>query len=248
MRFLNLFRLRKSQNRFPGDTEGDGSDPGSERKTEKESSERRRRENESRPPDDDCCSICFGNFTVPCRAPCGHWYCGDCILQYWNHGAALKPCKCPMCSQPITRLIPEASFDHCQDVEVLQNVRKYNRVFVGGTYGLILKVLESPFLIKRIIRELMDPDAANNHLFKVRLFAVKFVPQFDKSKVEQIKEILLGALYSVCHFDFLPTGRMDAINFFDNFAIGVVLILYMIGLYRRWRRLRLVRQLAIAQP
>ncbi|KAG5525860.1 hypothetical protein RHGRI_032225 [Rhododendron griersonianum] len=156
---------------------------------------------------------------------------GDCILQYWNHGAALKPCKCPMCSQPITRLIPEASFDHCQNVEVLQNVQKYNRIFVGGTYGLILKVLESPFLIKRIIREMMDPDAANNHLFKVRLFA-----------------ILLGALYSVCHFDFLPTGRMDAINFFDNFAIGVVLILYMIGLYRRWRRLRLVRQLAIAQP
>ncbi|KAG5525859.1 hypothetical protein RHGRI_032225 [Rhododendron griersonianum] len=183
---------------------------------------------------------------------------GDCILQYWNHGAALKPCKCPMCSQPITRLIPEASFDHCQNVEVLQNVQKYNRIFVGGTYGLILKVLESPFLIKRIIREMMDPDAANNHLFKVRLFAVKlnrlkrfhfpFPRGTEIQSWHKMLLILLGALYSVCHFDFLPTGRMDAINFFDNFAIGVVLILYMIGLYRRWRRLRLVRQLAIAQP
>lgn len=69
---------------------------------------------------------------------------GDCILQYWNHGAALKPCKCPMCSQPITRLIPEASFDHCQNVEVLQNVQKYNRIFVGGTYGLILVCIGYP--------------------------------------------------------------------------------------------------------
>lgn len=28
------------------------------------------------PPVDDCCPICFGDFTVPCKADCGHWYCG----------------------------------------------------------------------------------------------------------------------------------------------------------------------------
>lgn len=37
---------------------------------------------------------------------------------------------------------------------------------------------------------MMDPDAANNHLFKVRLFAVKFVLQFNKFKVEQIKLVI----------------------------------------------------------
>lgn len=30
-----------------------------------------------KPPADDVCPICFGNFEVPCRAPCGHWYCGE---------------------------------------------------------------------------------------------------------------------------------------------------------------------------
>lgn len=29
-----------------------------------------------KPPTDDCCPICFNNFVVPCRGPCGHWYCG----------------------------------------------------------------------------------------------------------------------------------------------------------------------------
>ncbi|KAH7833963.1 hypothetical protein Vadar_011467 [Vaccinium darrowii] len=246
MRFSNPFRFRKKRNGIPSsdeeETEEEGSDSGRERsevsernteveEEEEECSERKKRwNNESSPPDDDCCSICFGDFTIPCRAPCGHWFCADCILQYWNHGAALQPCKCPMCSQLITRLIPEASFDRCQDIEVLQNVRKYNRFFVGGTYGFILKVLESPFLIKRIFCEMMDPDAANDHFFKLRLFA-----------------IFLGGLYSLFHFDFLPTGPKDAVNFFDNFAIGLALILYMIGLYRRWRRSRLVRQLAVAQ-
>lgn len=34
------------------------------------------RRNTDNPPTDDCCPICFGGFVVPCKAPCGHWYCG----------------------------------------------------------------------------------------------------------------------------------------------------------------------------
>lgn len=32
------------------------------------------------PPTDDVCPICFCDFDVPCRAPCGHWYCGEIFL------------------------------------------------------------------------------------------------------------------------------------------------------------------------
>lgn len=35
-----------------------------------------------KPPTDDVCPICFGNFDVPCRAPCGHWYCGEIFLSW----------------------------------------------------------------------------------------------------------------------------------------------------------------------
>lgn len=62
-------------------------------------------------------------------------------MQYWNYGAALQPCNCPMCSRKITDLTPEASLYSQQDaevIEVLKKVRKYNRLFVGGTYGLML--------------------------------------------------------------------------------------------------------------
>ncbi|THG16716.1 hypothetical protein TEA_021785 [Camellia sinensis var. sinensis] len=104
------------------------------------------------------------------------------ILQYWNHGEALQPCKCPMCSRKITWLIPEASLDHCQDVEVLERVWQYNRLFVGGTYGLIL------------------------------------------------------------------VGRLDAIDVFDYFAIALIFILYIVGLYCRRQRLQHVRQLAADHP
>lgn len=66
---------------------------------------------------------------------------GSCILQYWNFSAALQPCKCPMCSQRITRLIPEASLYHRHQAEitkVLRSVRDYNRLFVGGISGFML--------------------------------------------------------------------------------------------------------------
>lgn len=62
-------------------------------------------------------------------------------MQYWNYGAALQPCNCPMCSRKLTDLTPEASLYSQQDaevIEVLKKVRKYNRLFIGGTYGLML--------------------------------------------------------------------------------------------------------------
>ncbi|KAL3382353.1 hypothetical protein AABB24_002084, partial [Solanum stoloniferum] len=127
-----------------------------------------------KPPTDDCCPICFGNFVVPCQGPCGHWYCGGCILQYWNYGAALQPCNCPMCSRKLTDLTPEASLYSQQDaevIEVLKKVRKYNRLFIGGTYGLMLKVLGLPFYMKRVFNEMMNPDRPGAHLNKLRIFA-----------------------------------------------------------------------------
>ncbi|XP_071698177.1 uncharacterized protein [Rutidosis leptorrhynchoides] len=96
------------------------------------------------PPADDCCPICFGSFSAPCRGPCGHWYCGGCIMEYWNHVAAFHPCKCPMCSRPISKLTPESTLSYQQDPgirEVLRNVKQYNCLFAGGACGFIMVFL-----------------------------------------------------------------------------------------------------------
>lgn len=185
-----------------------------------------------KPPTDDCCPICFGNFVIPCRGPCGHWYCGGCILQYWNYGAALQPCNCPMCSRKLTDLTPEASLYSQQDaevIEVLKKVRKYNRLFVGGTYGLMLKVLGLPFYMKRVFNEMMNPDRPGAHLNKLRIFAM-----------------FIGLLYTLSPFDFLRIGRQNVIDVFDYSAIALSSVLYLVGLYLRRRRFRHVREMAEA--
>lgn len=33
-------------------------------------------------PEDDHCPICFGDFTIPCRTNCGHWFCGTTFCCY----------------------------------------------------------------------------------------------------------------------------------------------------------------------
>ncbi|XP_044487913.1 E3 ubiquitin-protein ligase RNF170 isoform X2 [Mangifera indica] len=180
-------------------------------------------EEEDGPPADDCCPICFGDFTIPC----------SCILQFWNYSSASKPCKCPMCSRFIRRLTPEASLCHRQEqevTEVLKNILRYNRLFVGGARGLLQKVLELPLLMKRIFLEMMDPDR-EDYLHEMRLFAM-----------------FLSILYAATPFNFIPTGSLGIVRVFDYSAIALVVILRLIGIYRRRRLNQRVRRLAAVQP
>ncbi|KAF2305817.1 hypothetical protein GH714_008246 [Hevea brasiliensis] len=183
------------------------------------------------PPLDDCCpsvSVPSLFLAKPIAAT------GSCILQYWNYSAASKPCKCPMCTSGITKLTPEASLhrQHEQEVtKVLDNVHRYNRLFVGGALGLVQKVRESPLFIKRIFQQMMDPDRPGSYLHEMRLFAM-----------------ILSVLYAATPFNFIPTGGLGIVRLFDYAAIALVLALRLVGMYRRRRLTQRVRLLAEAQP
>ncbi|KAF7133553.1 hypothetical protein RHSIM_Rhsim09G0012900 [Rhododendron simsii] len=110
---------------------------------EKETSPDAKREKDT-PPSDDICPICFGNYNIPCKTNCGHWFCANCVISFWAYGNKLMHCKCPICSQSISKLTPEASLNlRTEDkevVEALKKVQGYNRLFRGGVHGLILPV------------------------------------------------------------------------------------------------------------
>ncbi|ESW20616.1 hypothetical protein PHAVU_005G001800 [Phaseolus vulgaris] len=90
---------------------------------------------EAAPPSNDLCSVCHGNFHLPCQANCSHWFCANCIMLVWQHGSGTSSCKCPLCRRPITLLVPtEHSLRQRHDPEVAQILSKihaYNRVFGG---------------------------------------------------------------------------------------------------------------------
>ncbi|KAJ7968050.1 E3 ubiquitin-protein ligase [Quillaja saponaria] len=149
------------------------------------------------PPEDDCCPVCHGRFNLPCRTSCFHWFCGDCILRVWLYGDAMKQCRCPLCCRCFSRLTPlEASFDCNQDpgaMKIMENLRRYNRLHVGGLKGLTQKALELPFLARMTLQDMMDPDKTRANLFKARMFA-----------------ILVGCIYVLIPLDFIPIAvNMD---------------------------------------
>ncbi|KAH9614423.1 hypothetical protein KSS87_006241 [Heliosperma pusillum] len=111
-------------------------------------------ERDDGPPSNDCCSICHGNFNVPCQANCSHWFCGNCILQVWDHGSPLRPCRCPLCRRPIDLLIPtEASMRNRGNPEIgstIGRLETYNRMFGEQSGGLIQMFLSAIYLLSPI--------------------------------------------------------------------------------------------------
>uniref|UniRef100_A0A5B7BU90 E3 ubiquitin-protein ligase RNF170 n=1 Tax=Davidia involucrata TaxID=16924 RepID=A0A5B7BU90_DAVIN len=172
------------------------------------------------PPGNDCCSICHGNFHIPCQANCSHWFCGNCILQVWNHGSVLQPCRCPLCRRQITLLIPsEASSQQRQNPEVAETLGKvetYNRYFGERADGLIQRLEDLPFLLRRLLRELMDPQRSLPLVLRARIYLAMAV----------------SAIYIVSPVDIIPEGVLGIIGLLDDIIIALICFLHVAALYR----------------
>ncbi|KAK9271368.1 hypothetical protein L1049_026958 [Liquidambar formosana] len=172
------------------------------------------------PPVNDCCSICHGNFNMPCQANCSHWFCCNCIVLVWSHGSALQPCKCPLCRRLITLLIPtEASLRQRHDPEVaetLGKVERYNRLFGEGTNGLIQRMQDLPFLLRRLLRELMDPQRSLPFVIKARVYFA----------------MILSVIYILSPVDIIPEGILGIIGLLDDLIIALIFFLHVAAIYR----------------
>ncbi|KAM3238688.1 E3 ubiquitin-protein ligase isoform X1 [Capsicum annuum] len=189
-------------------------------------------------PEDDHCPICFGDFTIPCRTNCGHWFCATCILQLWNYRSTVQRCKCPICCQLISKLVHEDSLllQEEEDAQLLRDIQRYNHLYLGGVF---LKFAALPLLMQKVFGSLMskliDPDHVELNCYIMRLFA-----------------LLLSWIYSSCNFEFVPTeysfaGRLGIWRVLDICAMAMVAIFYFAGLFHRWVLRRHVRFLAVRQ-
>ncbi|XXG88247.1 hypothetical protein AAC387_Pa12g0483 [Persea americana] len=172
------------------------------------------------PPANDVCSVCHDNFNLPCQANCSHWFCAHCIMRVWHFGSALQPCKCPICRRLITLLIPsEASqrLRHAPEAsQVLEGVEKYNHLFGGCPDSLIQRLRDVPFLIRRLIRDLMDPQRSLPLVFRVRM----------------IFAMVLSTVYVLSPIDILPEGVLGIVGLLDDLLIVLIVFLHLSAIYR----------------
>ncbi|XP_031503807.1 uncharacterized protein LOC116266643 [Nymphaea colorata] len=172
------------------------------------------------PPLNDCCSICHDDFTLACQANCSHWFCGACILRVWHHGSVLQACKCPICRRTISLLIPcEAALHQRYEPEarqVIEEVEKYNRSFGGSSLSLIQRIRDMPFLLRRLMRELLDPRRSLPLVFKARM----------------IFSVLVSVIYVISPVDILPEGILGIIGLLDDCLIVLIVFLHLCTMYR----------------
>ncbi|KAG9444153.1 hypothetical protein H6P81_015493 [Aristolochia fimbriata] len=173
------------------------------------------------PPPDDVCPICHDRFALAsaCQANCSHWFCAHCIIRVWQHGSTLQPCKCPICRRQITLLIPSDSRVHHNDSEAgraLEMIEKYNRLFGGGSYSLLQRVQDLPFLIRRLLGELLNPQRSLPLVLRVRA----------------VLAMLLSAAYVISPVDIIPEALFGIVGLMDDLLIVLVVFLHLSALYR----------------
>lgn len=140
-------------------------------------------------------------------------------MRVWHHGSALGPCRCPICRRFITLLIPTEP-PHSQQHEseashVSENIEKYNRSFGGGPRRLV-QIADLPFFMRRLLRELMDPQRTLPLVFRARM----------------VFAMILSMIYVLSPIDLLPEGVLGVIGFLDDVFILLIVFLHLAAIYR----------------
>ncbi|CAA0233046.1 unnamed protein product [Arabidopsis thaliana] len=145
---------------------------------------------------------------------------GNCIMLVWRHGSTLRPCKCPLCRRPISLLVPSEetvrSRNDATVSEVLHDVETYNRVFGGQSSGLIQRMQDLPFLLRRLLREMMDPQRTLPLVIRARVYIA----------------LILSAIYIISPIDIIPEGVLGVIGLLDDLLIALICFLHVAALYR----------------
>ncbi|KAF8111232.1 hypothetical protein N665_0076s0219 [Sinapis alba] len=138
----------------------------------------------------------------------------------WRHGSTLQPCKCPLCRRPISLLVPtEDTIRNRSDStvsEVLANLETYNRLFGGGSTSLVQRMQDLPFLLRRLLREMMDPQRTLPLVIRARVYIA----------------MILSAVYIVSPIDIIPEGVLGVVGLLDDLLIALICFLHVAALYR----------------
>ncbi|KAL6893735.1 hypothetical protein ACP4OV_007833 [Aristida adscensionis] len=145
---------------------------------------------------------------------------GRCIIRVWHHGPAVQACKCPICRRLINLLVPanlpEQEDGDPQVQQVLGEIQHYNRIFGGAPRSLTQRLQDLPFFIRRLFRELLDPQRTLPLVFRARMMMM----------------VALSAVYVLSPVDIVPESVWGLVGYFDDLLILLVVFLHLAAVYR----------------
>lgn len=167
------------------------------------------------------CPICLGDMEFGVDTNCGHYYCGNCIMAYWQHGRWLGAVACPVCRQQVTLLLvaftaEENSTDSEERTVILRNINSYNRRFSGQPRSIREHLQDLPTLLRHAIAEFFTVGGL------IWMFRLRIIVCF-----------LAALLYFISPLDIIPEAVFGIFGFIDDLFIVLLLAIYISIIYRQ---------------
>jgi hypothetical protein len=106
--------------------------------------------------DEDVCAICLSPPELPCVTQCGHRFCTDCFVAWWQRqpgvlgGPHLGEARCPLCTCSVVRLSPDFGAARRGGLSRLRTIVLYN---VGATVTRRLRLTRRCLDAVRLVLE-----------------------------------------------------------------------------------------------
>jgi len=174
------------------------------------------------------CSICLGEAQLAVETNCGHVYCGQCIISYYDTAvrAPFDTPSCPYCRQRITMILLYFSETERNSAEldiidrrsqIINSVRSYNRRFSGDPRSIWEHLRDLPVLLRHLWSFVWSADGLS-WLFRLRIFTLGGV----------------AALYLLSPFDIVPEAAFGIFGLLDDLVIVALFLIYSSILYRNF--------------
>lgn len=181
------------------------------------------------------CAICLGEASYAIETNCGHIFCGQCIISYYNTirtssvTTVISPFDtptCPMCRQRMTVLLlyfseVERNTADLEEISarnlLIGSVRDYNRRYSGEARSLLEHLRDLPVLLRHLVSFIWSGEGIT-WLFRLRIF-------------------ILGAMagvYLLSPFDIVPEAVFGLIGILDDIIVLALFALYAGILYRNF--------------
>jgi len=109
--------------------------------------------------DTDHCSICCCDIDKEVLSSCGHIFCGNCLIKFWESKKKMEKISCPLCRRDINVLVPSfvskgSNSKNQEHKSVVDSINHYNISCSSCPTTILQLCLGSPSSMKLFIESL----------------------------------------------------------------------------------------------
>lgn len=168
------------------------------------------------------CPVCLCDAQYPVETNCGHIFCANCMVTYWNTGRWTGAVRCPSCRQQVTILLrcfseAEQQTRTEERQRLVDSINLYNRRYSGQPLSWGEYIRDLPTILRHCFYDFFSLGGLI-WMFRLRIL-VCFV---------------VALLYLLSPLDVIPEVAFGLFGLLDDIFVVLLLAIYISIIYRRY--------------